>query len=392
VKKIGILTYVCVGNYGTELQAFALERAVNCLGHDAEVIDFKYRWPSRYRKRFRYLSGFFSRLFRGEFKAIIHLSLAVLGRTTPLPVARKWTEICRRRQQRFEAFFGDTRHSAVAYTRELLYANPPLYDVFVVGSDQVWNRMFTDMLDVFFLNFVTNDSCRIAYAASIGIRSIPLSLRATYRKGLAAFHAISIRERYGCRVVESLVDRPVAHVLDPTLLLSAEAWRKECLPVEVTSPYILLSSVTASPSLRTMALKLSEATRIPVISLYPEHDECDRPKVINRYDAGPREFLALVSNAALVLTDSFHSTAFAINFGVNFLAVVAAAASKRISGRLEDLLDLVGLRDRLVVVTESLSELPPNIDYVRVHAVLAEKREQSLKWLVNSLESCAEKK
>ncbi len=385
MKKIGILTYVYAGNYGTELQAFALERTINRMGYDAEVIDFKYQWPSRYRKRFRYLSGFFTRLIRGEFKAIVRLSLAVLGRKNTLPGAQGWTDIYQRRRQRFEAFFGDTRHSATAYTRELLYAKPPSYDVFVVGSDQVWNRMFTDMLDVFFLNFATGASRRVAYAASIGVRKVPLRLRQTYRKGLGAFDSISIREESGCRLVESLVNRPAAHVLDPTLLLSAEAWRKESLPVGVTGPYILLSSVTASPGLRSTALKLSEAARIQIVSLYPDNDESSQPRVSNRYDAGPREFLTLIANASLVLTDSFHSTAFAINYGVNFLSVVASSESGRISGRLEDLLRQFGLQDRLLDESCLVSAMPPAIDFAPVHALLAEKREQSLRWLNENL-------
>lgn len=409
MKKIGILTAVNVDNTGSELQAYALVQKLRLLGYDAEILDYQFserrgiqkRLFSIMRKFFHLLLSCFN-LIRGRFQA---------NKTTVSHDENKATPTLR--QQRLCEFWNDTPHSSVSYTREMIFKKPPPYDVFLVGSDQVWNYRFNQDLDVFLLSFLEDRTCCLSYATSIGMKRVPFRYRHKYKQALGNFGAVSLRESDGCRIISDLLCKDVEHVLDPTMLLTVDDWSKEARASEISGSYILLYTVrvpgrilptakyylTGRRSLRNIiakALELSRRMSMPVVSVsqrYGSDAALFPSEVIDKSDAGPREFLSLMRDAAFVLTNSFHGSAFSINFGRNFMSFSDPECPMRsMKTRLESLLGMFDLSNRLVSTDFPISAWPSDVDYTKVHVLLDEKREESLKWLTDSLEKCSGKK
>ena len=400
MTKVGIFTYVKVDNVGSELQAFALVRKLAEMGFDAEVIDLflkpRLSFPSLVEFVLR-------RLWRGvrRLKRILRGSATV---QVPVRAAGQPISLLTVRKQRMEAFWNDTRHSAVQYSREDLTAGRLAYDAIVVGSDQVWNYRLNRNVDLFLLGFDTGKARRIAYATSLGVKRLPLLKRPLYRRCLRSFHALSVRESTSRSLVGRLAGKPVEHVVDPTLLLTTDEWARESRPAGVDGPYILLYTVRPNNIWDTLdyrwrkcaplrhvvdkAMTFAGLMALPVVSasLRMGPDAAVYPRaVIDRCDAGPREFLSLIQHASLVVTNSFHTTVFAIQFRRNFLAMARSRCT--MVSRFESLLGMLSLESHYIRDTDPVSSLPPEIDYDRVHALLAEKRAQSMEWLRRSLET-----
>ena len=382
MKRVGILTFSRTLNCGTELQAFALTKKLAEHGFDAEVIDYANELPSKWQ---RLISGALKRVLHGEWRLFFDLLKRYFkGHSQQAEVPDNWYSHLKLKRERFAAFNKDMRFSATKYTAEQLYANSPSYDVYIVGSDQIWNYWLTRYVDIYLLCFVKNATRRIAYAASLGVKRIQLSRRRLYRRALRRFHHISVREKDSIPIVEELSGQCVQHVVDPTLLMDADEWRKESVPVEFPPSYVLLYSMSNAPTILGHAYSFAKQLQIPLITICQYYDENAYPGTIIWQKAGPREFLTLLANARLVVTDSFHGTAFSINFGVNFMALVFShwEHNNRIQGVCSDF----GIEDHFVQEQGVPLSIPRNIDYSRVHALLAEKRAQSLAWLRSSLE------
>lgn len=382
MKRVGILTFSRTLNCGTELQAFALTKKLAEHGFDAEVIDYANELPSKWQ---RLISGALKRVLHGEWRLFFDLLVRYFkGHSQQAEVPDNWYSHLKLKRERFAAFNKDMRFSATKYTAEQLYANPPSYDAYIVGSDQIWNYWLTRYVDIYLLCFVKNATRRIAYAASLGVKRIQLSRRRLYRRALRRFHHISVREKDSIPVVEGLSGQCVQHVVDPTLLMDADEWRKESVPVEAPAAYVLLYSMSNAPTIFDHAYRFASEMQVPLVTICPYYDETAYPGTIVWQSAGPREFLALLANARFVVTDSFHGTAFSINFGVNFMVPVFPHWEH--NNRIQGLCYELGLQDHYFEERGELPSIPPAIDYDRVHALLAEKRAQSLAWLRSSLD------
>ena len=383
-QTIGVLTVSRTQNYGAVLQAHALNRRLRELGFPAEIIDFRFTPPAM---KHRLIGGVIKRIRRGDLAGLLRLTARFAGgrffHKGGEPDAWQQEEI--RKAGRFAQFQRDMNYSSENYSNDNIYLSPPVYDTYIVGSDQIWNYRLSGSLGVFLLDFVKGDARRIAYAASLGVTRIPLRLRHRYRRNLDKFDRLSVRESEGARIIARVVGKPVAHVLDPTLLMTAEEWQAESVRASAPNKYVLIYSLSGSPVILDTAYQLAKRMGLPMVTICPRYDGQRYPGCVNWYDAGPREFLSLVSGAALVVTDSFHGTAFAINFGVNFLVV--AYSYWDFNNRIESICRELGLQDHYCDDNRPLVDAPPSIDYSRVHALLAEKRAQSLEWLRRSLET-----
>lgn len=341
-KKIGIITIHRIYNYGSVLQAYALQEVISKLGFGVEIIDYLYPNSSHQNLVMdeslnTYKEDFKGKLCRLFFKAAFALQLF-----------RQHKNI-----QNFIKLY--LKLTPMQYrTPEELEKNISTYDVYVTGSDQIWNPRYTGGDASFFFGFMKSVK-KVSYSSSFGISNIPKQYRSKYSGYLRDFSSISVREKSGISIVRNLINREAKLVLDPTLLLDVSTWNKIAAFPKNKGKYILCYflnyTFNAFPYADDLAEFVSEETKLPLV-----HVARPPQKLMNRHSsfivsASPEEFLGLVSNAELVLTTSFHGTAFAINYNKPVYAIVQNQTS--IDSRLVDLMQSVGLSSRILYMGNS---------------------------------------
>ena len=299
--RAGLITFHFAHHYGAQLQALATMKAIQGLGYECEIIDYRLPHTTRTNQLFK-KSG------------------SVRGMVSDAHTALHYAAF-KRRFDRFEAFVAEEMSlSSRRYTSvEQLRSAPPEYDVYVAGSDQIWNPfIFADkQFDPAFLLDFGGEGRRIAYAPSLGVPSLPEDKAEELKRYLAPFCALSVREKRGKVVLREAAGRDARVVLDPTLLLNGEDWSKLANPERRKGPYILCYFVSDPGEAAPYALALSQKTGWPIVQLAGARQKIDGASELV-FDAGPREFLALFRDTAAVVTDSFHGAAFSLQFKKNF--------------------------------------------------------------------------
>lgn len=373
MKTIGIITYHHYYNYGTMLQALALQEKVEQLGYQAELIDFKQdNSLSRYemlKLRIKRMPVYIKE--RKKYRALADSR-----------------EKIKEKNELFEQFYKTYLHVGKKKytTTQQLMENPPVYDGYVVGSDQTWNPFVANSPEAFFLPFVENKSKKGSYGPSLAVKSLSDEKEKEYRKKLSNFSFLSCREQDGAQLLSRITQKEVKCVLDPTLLLSAKEWGKYCefeIPKET---YILVYFLGEKSEHRRAVEKIQKLTNWKIISLpaaYLEMENNDYKKVWG----GPKEFLSLIRGAALICTDSFHGTIFSINFQRNFFSFCKSSDSEESSenSRLYSALNIFGLSNRIIHNMDNLTAEDISIDYKNVIPILEEQRRDSIEYLENML-------
>lgn len=357
--RVGIVTFHCSYNFGSALQAFALQRTVEKLGHRAFIIDYRGRDFRQYR------------LFRLSRSHSMARMLLNLGRNIE-------------RKNSFERFWESQFNLTATYTEKdegRLGELTGEFDCFVCGSDQIWNLDCTNgPVGPYFLNFA-GERRRVAYAPSLAHESFrPENFpEDAVREYLEKFDAISVREEGTVDVYQPLCPLKIEVALDPTLLLDPCEW-DSVLPDEPVErePYVFFYMLERSPALLESARALASSTGVRVV--YVAERDLKIDGAVNRYGCGPSEFLDLVKGSQAVLTNSFHATVFSILYGVPFHAF----ATEKSSARMRDLLGKLGL---LSFFKESEDgSLPSHEGAPDVAAKLAEMRKSSLAFLAKGIE------
>lgn len=269
---------------------------------------------------------------------------------------------------------------------DALMANPPLADVYLTGSDQVWNSFYNRGIDKsYFLDFTPKGKKRICYAASIGMPSFPEQEKDETKRLLKNYHEITVRELSAKQI---LADMEISSevVLDPTLLLNKEQWEQIAEKYTFTEdePYLLTYSVEYGKEdsyIKHYAKKIAEKKGLKLYHITYGGKPFD-----NYYDkvysyATPDKFLNLMLHASFVVVSSFHGTAFSINFNKSFITV----SPKKFNSRIMSLLEITGLKSRMVTDSSSPIESFDEIDYSSVNRILDGERMKSIKILSKML-------
>ena len=366
--KIFTITCHDVYNYGASLQAYALQKYLLDLGNECFVIDYKPEYLNR-TYNFWYIeknSRFYSMCQRSKF---IHFLYSL--RLVPLTF-KTW-----RRKIPFDRFKNEYLLCTRRYnTLRELQLDPPLGDVYIAGSDQIWNCNLPNGKDnAFFLDFGHKETIRIAYAASLGIPSFPTSEISRIAKLLSSFDSISVRESSAKTVIEGL-GLNCYNVCDPVFLLNRGQWQ-EIIPSKTPKEkYILVYDIFADDnSMRQAAINKSIETGLPSYSINDSH-KCSYAHN-NISDAGPLEFLWYINNAELVISNSFHATALSVLFNRDF----ATFYTKPNASRMKDFLEFVNLSNLF-----NPKSLTPVETWNFVHAKLEEFVSFSRSFLRKSLE------
>jgi hypothetical protein len=358
--RVGTLTFHRALNYGAVLQAYALQRALDELGCEAEVIDYRCDALTRTYRPFALKSA----RPRDFISALVYL---------PMRVAR---------HVRFAAF--RRRHlkiSATRFTSATITEALGIYDHFVVGSDQVWNPAITDSDTVYFLDFCDDPSRTSAYAASLGKAVPPAPEVERLLMGLERIGSLSVRERDVQEYLGGLLGRQIEWVLDPVFLLSPEAWDGLAQRPGRRKPYIFVFCLHETDLYRYVEY-VRGLTGYDVVYV-PERlrTRLDGTRLTS---ASVSRLLGYVRDADIVVTDSFHVLAFSILFRRNFKVQLKRQLSG-LNSRVLSLLELLGLSERTIESADYEAGVPQEIDYGQVEDRLSEARRSSIAFLKRSL-------
>jgi hypothetical protein len=378
MKKIGGVG-VKFFNYGTVLQLYALQEAVKGLGYEYEVIDYSPAHPAH--------ENIAQRLIRRVPEFLDHPSDA--AQALFLKVAMRHPK----RTVKFRAFLNN--HMNIGEKKykscEDLESDPPAYDAFVCGSDQIWNPRCYGNDPTFFLAFAPRPQ-RVAYAPSIGLSRIQDDQRDTMKSLLEGITHLSVREKAGAEIIKQLTGRKASVVLDPTLLLEAETWSHISSPVNRNRPYILCYFLESDDYARKFVFQLARQNSHDVVFILLNYRDLFYRNIIKIRDAGPKDFLGLIRNASVVCTDSFHATAFSVQFRRPFYSFrrYTGNAPAQTFSRIENLLETVNLTSRILGRDSAHPREPLAISFSDADTRLHEERKRSLEYLSNSLYAATE--
>ncbi len=386
-KTVGIITIHNIENFGSVLQTYATQYVINALGFDCKIIDYKY--PNDYHNG--YLDETKSKVDCVTPRRNLSLMEKIINKCLKIIYKTKIKKNRLETKRSFVDFTDNFLNKTSTYnTFEELEKNPPVFDVYVVGSDQVWNVKYAHMDKAWLLSYISDDRKRISYASSFGSFKIPLEYSELYRMYLSKFSAISVREASGVDIVKELINKQAYHTLDPTLLLSSNDWNKIALPIKIQRPYIycyLLSySTDPFPYVYDLIEKVQKQLQCKVVIHDGNLLDCTKRGFLTTstiQNIGPLEFLSLIKNANFVITSSFHGTAFAINYRKSFFSIVD---KRKTDDRIESLLTKLELTERLIPIGTSTSSLENfNINYTKTEAKLNENIRYSVNYLKSNL-------
>lgn len=322
--KIGILTYHRAHNYGAVLQCYALSTYLTHLGHDVVVIDY---CP----KYFKY----------GLFVWYKWFSLNPYRCIEKLITQIKTFGIQKRRYNAFERFID-------AYiVPKFLDLDKEQYsiDCYILGSDQIWRKNKGVFDPIFWGDFKAAKHAKlVSYAASMGNCDLSDEEKKQIGKWLRAFSFIFVREIPLKHLLSSLTDKKIEVVIDPTFLLSHIEWHKISVNPKYKRRYVLVYQVIEN---LTTLMIAREAARVLNADIVEIASKVKKEKVDHKmvYDASPNEFIGLIAHAAMVVTTSFHGTAFSIIFRKPFVSIKQHAPSDL---RIESVLKTCDLQNRFV--------------------------------------------
>ena len=377
-KSIGIVTIAKVNNYGAELQAYATQCALKKMGHDAEIIDYLYYVHPEYKK---------TKMSQPLEKSFVRSCKILLYNLLTRFKQRGYRKELRLRRERFKQFHSEnTSFSKTYYSMNELYAASHSYDIYMSGSDQVWNPNSYTSLKPYLLSFAPRGAKRIAYASSFGVSSIPHTYKALFAENLNQFSSIGVRESKGVEIVEEITNTPVQCVLDPTLLLNKEDWSRVARNLDVfDGKYILVYELADNPYIMELAQLMSKRLNCKVIRLCKDAIRYEDDELaVNVLNAGPAEYLYAFMNAQFIVTNSFHGTAFSINFSKDFYTVISD--KKNNNSRQISLLEMFGLTERLVVANTDFDTLTQShVNYNEVNKRLEEQRVCSFNFITRAI-------
>lgn len=340
--KVGIITIHNSPNYGASLQCFALYKYLELQSYDVEIINLYRPYHADYKTSRKYVT---------YAERMLPLTQCLKQRIKGFirkPEKQSYTSLKESNPaiKKIELFNSQIKLSMPFYGIDDLYATPPQYDIYITGSDQVWNPSQRYCIEPYFLTFVKKGMC-ISYASSIGLESLPDIVSKDYQKWLKHYDAISVREEKARKVLQSLTNRNIEKVADPTFLLDIEFWQNLSVKPKVDD-YILLFTLEWDSNQFIYAKRISEESgkQLVIVSQWNNIQETDYGCIwIN--DAGPEEWLGYIAHANMVITDSFHCTVFSIILGTNNFYTYIAPWNNR-GSRIKELLNDFSLSQHLL--------------------------------------------
>jgi|LSQX01.2.fsa_nt_gb hypothetical protein len=386
-KSIGIITiHKSPVSYGACLQTYALYKYMSTLDFQCEIIDLYRPIFENYIHNYSLLS--FSTCEkeknRNKLKSCIKRILFYFIKPNKVDGDRNYLK-----QQRFDSFNSLIKYSKPYKSIEDLYENPPLYDFYMTGSDQVWNPDMPFENEPYLLGFAPNEKRLVSYASSFGRDNLPEEYKMHYAKFLKRYSLISVREESGKSIVEELIDEKVFVALDPTMLLDKSNWQDIAVRPDIKEKYLFCYSLHNNEEVIKYALNICKKRDFVLVIISDDKIvKEDDVQIINKYDSGPKEWLGLIGSAELIVTDSFHGTVFSILFQKQFLSYVKEVKPEKSLGtRIDNLLNKLSLEEYLIkdLSCDNNGQHNEDINYASVDSKLNKLIDASKEYLKRAL-------
>lgn len=404
MMKVATVTWITYNNYGTQLQAYALQQYLLSLGIDNTIIsDEKIIEEIAERNSITNSIGSMyvdcdndtkcttdlTSNARSSFNivTVLHkIKKRIIKKLKPTNRKNRRINLIRNATRKKYIEFKN-RHLIIEwnYSRQDMNKLNDSYDAFVCGSDQIWSLLDRNIDPFFFLNF--SKKKKISYAPSIGLNNIPTERESFLKSILENFNSISVREKTTAEQLTKILSKDVSWVVDPTLLYDNSFWREKTTSIKVKGKrYILCYFLENRDWYFDYCIQLAKFLDLDIL-LLPSREEYYNNTFVYKGAVGPFEFVKLYENADFILTDSYHGSLFALNYSKQFLYL------KRFKDndtecqnvRIYSILNYLNLN--CLIIDEKVFNKSDiiNIDYSQVAMLLEKARNESREFLFRSL-------
>lgn len=363
--KIKIVTLHRVFNYGSVLQAYATQKVFEKISDEVEIID--YITEQRTFKRILFTTP---KSINNIFKKFIYIPFKLISVGVKSFIfgifIKKHIKLTDKKYISYQELLKDT----------------PDADVYVTGSDQVWNSHYNEGIDKgFFLEFVPEGKKRISYASSFGKENLDKNEIEETKQLINKYDAISVREDTGLRILDNIGYKNAITVLDPTLQLTKEEWSSLSKKRLIKEKYILLFLLYNEDNGGTEYARLiAKQKGFKLVKLSWDYKKPEEVDILKSHKS-PEEFLSLLQYSEFIITNSFHGIAFAINFNRAFIVV----PRNEFNTRIESLLRLTHLEDRMITNGFNINIVDKYIDYEAVNDILNKERKKAENYIKDAI-------
>lgn len=358
--KCSIITIHHIHNFGSIFQAYALYRFLSNNGYNVEIINYQ---PSYYKFGRNRIKTTIANIL--NFKYLI------------------------KRNHKFEKFIkqyehlSDIRFSNIEELEKYYYGSN---NIFIVGGDQLWNTYHPCGKDKSYkLTFVQTDK-KVAYGTSMGRVDYSDVELQQLADDIKDFYRIMLREQSTVDLLKRWTQVPISHVIDPVGLLDLSDFEKLAIAPSISGAYAVMYLADSSLLLDEAIRILSNELGLKIVHICGFRKKCYCDYL--EKDIGPQEILGYIINADFVLSASFHATMFSLLFNKQFASILPC---EKTNTRITDILEYVGLQNRIISSETDLYRLKESIDFSESNAILKKFTETSKEYLLSSLENLLEK-
>lgn len=387
VMKIGIITWFTYENFGTKLQAIALQKYLKDNKHTPILLNFeppeneKIEEEGNILKKYKNIEN--KKLIIQKIKNKVYNFIEEIGR-------RKYKNELLERSRKFRDIIRDNcvLSERIGTSKEYINACNEM-DCLLFGSDQIWNPNWFHPF--YYANYEEIVVKKVAYAPSIGVTEIKNFQKEKYRKSLETFSKIGVREKTGKQIIQELYEGTVEHVVDPTLLHTKEEWR-QILDLEKTDTstqekYICVYFLSENTKHWKVVYTLAKREKLKVkIIPYVGTSFLRKGDVVA--SASVQDFVSIIENAQYVITDSFHATVFSVIFNREFYTLERFDSKNLLSqnSRIYDFLSEIELEKRILPFNTSKIDYSERINYNIINGKLESLIKKSKEFLNDLVE------
>lgn len=360
MKRIAFITVHVGPNFGSNLQSIATSYILKKMGYKPLLINYipqRVTYSSYINKMFTSISLF--------VRGLVLLPKFIINNKIYNKYLSKNCELSR-----------------PIYNNENFAIKCPKADIYITGSDQVWNSKYNEGLDThYYFGGIKGE--KVAFASSFGMTELPENEFYKVKELLNDYKAISLREKSAVKIVESM-GYEATHVLDPTFMLNKSDWEYYMSKRLIKENYILMYlpyNIKDKDVIYKTARKIAKKEKLKIITFSWNYFKDKYADKTMRF-CNPGDFLSLMYYADYVITNSFHGTAFSINLNKQFWVYMPSGYGTRITS----IIELCGLEVRVLDREIEDKQILDKINYDNVNFILEQERNKVIEFLKKSLD------
>ena len=361
--KVQVITRHAVTNYGSILQAIATQKIIEKCDCECQIIDYQ-REDEHYNRIENTLLQQKAGWNNNPIKKIVYL---LIRKPSSVVAGKKFEKMQK------EYLNLTPRYNSANELKEKITDA----DYYMTGSDQVWGKLANGQYDSsYFLDFVREEDKKIAFAASFGHAAKTQEEQRMIEKNIKRYQSIAVREDSAVQYLKDM-NIDAKQVLDPTLIVKADEWRKLGHQRKSKKKYVLVYQIHNDKRVGRYAKEYAKRKGLPLIRISPFFHQVTREGKLH-YLPDVSEFISYIDNAECLITDSFHGTAFAINLNTDFIEILP---NTNTGSRNQSILKLTGLTDRIVTDMDDFSLINKKIEFSSVNKIIEDERKNSFEVL-----------